>query len=109
MTVEDSHAMPKQRFGNKWEKQVLQARGISILDICKRLGIELFERKPNELYGVCPFHDDKVANLHVQPEKAKSGLWYCFTCDRSGLPLQLYMDVKKKTWSEAVNDLVDGN
>ncbi len=94
--------------GNRWEKQVSQAKDTSILDVCERLGIALSETKPNEFYGLCPFHDDEMENLHVEPAKARSGLWYCFTCTRGGDALQLYMDLKKKTFPEAVKELSNG-
>ena len=98
----------KLEAGNSWERKVSQARNTSILDICEKLGIALSERKPNEFYGLCPFHDDEQEQFHVEPEKARSGLWYCFTCKRGGLPLQLYMDVRKKTFPEAVQEFSNG-
>lgn len=42
--------------------------------------VELKQRG-RELWGCCPFHDEKTPSFHVSPE---TGLWHCFGCGEGG-------------------------
>src|SRR5437879_9564896 len=38
-------------------------------------------KQGRELWGVCPFHQEKTPSFHVSEQKQS---WYCFGCDKGG-------------------------
>lgn len=48
--------------------------------------------------GLCPFHNEKTASFHVNPEQ---GLWYCFGCGAGGNLFQFLMKINTLTFPEA--------
>jgi len=88
-----------------WEKMVKKARAIDIRSMCGRLGIQIERKGRGSWFGHCPFHEDDTPSLHISPDKGRAGLYYCFSCHQGGDPLALYMEVRKKSFPEAVKIL----
>src|SRR5262249_57966168 len=38
-------------------------------------------KQGRELWGLCPFHQEKTASFHVNEQKQS---WFCFGCQRGG-------------------------
>lgn len=63
--------------------------------------VELY-RKGNLLWGLCPFHKEKVPSFSVSPDK---GIYKCFGCGKVGNVINFIMEMENRTYPEAVTDL----
>jgi len=90
---------------SSWESRAEKARSIGILEICKRIGLEV-TKKGRSWVASCPLHEDKTPSLSISPHKGRSGLWHCFSCDASGDAIELFMRSNHCGFSEAVKALV---
>lgn len=80
-------------------------RSARILDVLDRYGIEA-EKAGRQYKARCPFHDDDMPSLSVDPVK---NVWHCFGCDKGGSVIDFVMLKENIAFSEAVNRLlVDG-
>lgn len=74
-----------------------------ILDIAN--GYTELERQGQEYVGRCPLpgHEDRNPSFYVNPAK---GVWNCRSaCDRGGSVIDLVMDVERKSFAEALDQL----
>ncbi len=71
---------------------------ISLVDLCKRYGIELTRQGPNTLAGVCRFHNDHDPSFVVTPSK---NLWHCFGCGEGGDVFKLVMKLEGVSFRHA--------
>lgn len=74
------------------------------------------EPKGNQWWGCCPFHGEKTASFHIEPDKH---FYYCFGCHKGGDIITFIMEVEKLSYPDAIEYLaqkadikikyVDGN
>jgi hypothetical protein len=104
---EDSPARQpvRPRDFSGWEERAEQARSIGLLEICRRLGLEI-QRKGSALYTSCPLHEDKTPSLSLDPKLGRSGLWHCFSCEGGGDAIELFMRARRMGFADAVRELV---
>ena len=60
------------------------------------------QRKGNNLFGLCPFHNEKTGSFSVSPDKQ---IYYCFGCKKGGGVINFIMDIEGLTFPEAVRFL----
>lgn len=59
-------------------------------------------RKGANLFGLCPFHNEKTGSFSVSPDKQ---IYYCFGCKKGGGVVNFVMDVENLTFPDAVRFL----
>lgn len=57
------------------------------------------ERRGNEWWGCCPFHNEKTPSFKVDPSK---GLYYCFGCHEGGSVIDFVCNMEKLSYPEAI-------
>ena len=60
--------------------------------------------KGGQLWGLCPFHDEKSPSFTVHDDK---GYYHCFGCGKGGSHFNFLMDIEHITFIEAVQKLAD--
>lgn len=75
---------------------------VDIVDVVKSF-VDL-EPKGKNLFGLCPFHDDKNPSMSVSKEK---GIFYCFTCKKGGNAIKFIELYKHMTSIEAARYLAE--
>lgn len=61
-------------------------------------------RKGSNLWGLCPFHNEKTASFSVSPDKQ---IYHCFGCGKGGGVLSFLMEIENLTYPEAIRRLAD--
>lgn len=84
---------------------VEEARGASIVDVARRLGLGDPEPRGRERVVTCPFHDDRDPSLRLEPDR---GLWHCFPCSLGGDTIDLVTAVRDVSFPEAVKWVAGG-
>lgn len=90
---------------------VEEARGVSILDVCRRLGLgdpASHRAGSREFLVRCPLHDDTNPSLRLRPGKGPGGVWYCFPCGEGGDGIKLVMRAQRMEFHEAVKWIAKG-
>lgn len=64
------------------------------------------DRKGDDWWGCCPFHNEKTASFHVIPERK---MYYCFGCGKGGGVISFLMEIEKLSFVEAVESLAKKN
>ncbi len=59
-------------------------------------------RRGSNLFGLCPFHNEKTASFSVSPDK---NIYYCFGCHKGGGPVNFIMEVEGLDFPDAVRFL----
>ena len=59
-------------------------------------------RRGSNLFGLCPFHNEKTASFSVAPDK---GIYYCFGCHKGGSVVNFIMEVENLEYPDAVRFL----
>ena len=59
-------------------------------------------RRGSNLFGLCPFHNEKTASFSVAPDK---NIYYCFGCHKGGGPVNFIMEVESLDFPDAVRFL----
>ena len=75
---------------------------VKVEDLCRDYGIELKAMGPENLMGLCPFHDDHNPSFGVTPAK---NLWNCLAGCGGGDVIQLVMKYEAKSFRHAVETL----
>ena len=57
------------------------------------------ERRGSDWWGCCPFHNEKTASFHVEPDKK---FYYCFGCHAGGDVIKFIMEQEKVSYSDAI-------
>lgn len=60
------------------------------------------EPRGSDYWGCCPFHNEKTASFHVEPEK---NFYYCFGCHAGGDSIKFVMEQEKISYGEAIEFL----
>lgn len=76
---------------------------ISILEVCRELGIEL-KQVGKQTMAICPFHEDKNPSFSVDSSK---GLFHCFGCKKGGDVIKLVELKKSLDFKSAFKWLAD--
>jgi len=70
------------------------------VDIVELIGQYVSLRQAGREYkGRCPFHEEKAASFHVNPEK---GVYHCFGCKAGGSVINFVMSVENLEFSDAM-------
>lgn len=59
-------------------------------------------RRGSNLFGLCPFHNEKTASFSVAPDK---GIFYCFGCHKGGGSINFMMEIEGLDYPDAVRAL----
>ena len=59
-------------------------------------------RKGGNLFGLCPFHNEKTPSFSVAPDKQ---IYHCFGCKKGGGVINFIMEIENLTFPEAVRFL----
>lgn len=65
-------------------------------------GYVALQRKGGNLFGLCPFHNEKTPSFSVSPDKQ---IYHCFGCKKGGGVINFIMEVENLTFPEAVRFL----
>ena len=65
-------------------------------------GYVALQRKGGNLFGLCPFHNEKTPSFSVSPDKQ---IYHCFGCKKGGGVINFIMEIEKLTFPEAVRFL----
>ena len=65
-------------------------------------GYVALPRKGGNLFGLCPFHNEKTPSFSVSPDKQ---IYHCFGCKKGGGVINFIMDIENLTFPEAVRFL----
>ena len=60
------------------------------------------QRKGANLFGLCPFHNEKTPSFSVAPDKQ---IYHCFGCKKGGGVINFIMDVENLSYPDAVRFL----
>lgn len=64
--------------------------------------VQFTKRSGNNLFGLCPFHNEKTPSFSVNTTK---GFYHCFGCQKSGNSIGFIMELEKMSFVEAVKYL----
>ena len=56
-------------------------------------------RKGNNLWGLCPFHNEKTPSFSVSPDKQ---IYHCFGCGKGGGVISFIMEIENLPFPDAV-------
>lgn len=59
-------------------------------------------RRGSNMFGLCPFHNEKTASFSVAPEK---GIFYCFGCHKGGGVINFIMEIEGMDYPDSVRFL----
>lgn len=76
-------------------------REVSLPELAKAAGVAL-ERRGEDLFGRCPFHEEETASLSIHPEK---NVFHCFGCGAKGNVVDWVMQERKVSFRHAVEIL----
>ena len=60
------------------------------------------EPRGSDYWGCCPFHSEKTASFHVEPDKK---FYYCFGCRAAGNSIKFVMEQEKLSYAESIEFL----
>ncbi|AKP66605.1 DNA primase [Companilactobacillus ginsenosidimutans] len=69
----------------------------NIVDVVSRY-VQL-NKKGKNLFGLCPFHEERTPSFSVQENKQ---IFHCFSCGRGGNVFKFIMEIQDKSFPEAV-------
>jgi len=61
-------------------------------------------RRGHDLWGCCPFHNEKTASFHVVPDK---GFYHCFGCGQHGNAIDFVMAIEGLEFAQAIARLAE--
>jgi DNA primase len=61
-------------------------------------------RRGRDLWGCCPFHNEKTASFHVVPDK---GFYHCFGCGQHGNAIDFVMAIEGLEFAQAIARLAE--
>ncbi|MDD2592956.1 MAG: DNA primase [Bacteroidales bacterium] len=59
-------------------------------------------KRGNNLFGLCPFHNEKTPSFSVAPDK---GIFKCFGCGESGNVITFLMKIEQLSYTEAIRTI----
>ncbi len=85
-------------------EQIDQVRaGVDIVEVIREY-VPSLKSAGRSVKGLCPFHSEKSASFHVQPEK---GLYKCFGCGEAGDIISFIVKMEQVGFSDALQLLAD--
>ena len=63
-------------------------------------------RKGNNLWGLCPFHNEKTPSFSVSPDKQ---IYHCFGCGKGGGVISFIMEIENLPFPDAVRLLAQNS
>lgn len=79
-----------------------------IVDVARRLGLQIDRRQTRPRHAVCPFHSDTTPSLNLyEGGSGDSPHYHCFACGAHGDLIGLVREVQKVTFSVAVRWLAE--
>ena len=66
--------------------------------------VTLNKRSGSNLFGLCPFHNEKTPSFSVDPA---SQMYYCFGCSKGGTVFTFLMEYENMTYPEAIKALAE--
>ena len=64
--------------------------------------VKLGKRSGSNLFGLCPFHNEKTPSFSVSPDKQ---IYHCFGCGKGGGVISFIMEIEGLSYPEAVEFL----
>ncbi len=64
--------------------------------------VHLGRRTGSNMFGLCPFHNEKTPSFSVNPDRQ---IYHCFGCGKGGDVINFIMEVESLTFPEAVEKL----
>ena len=64
--------------------------------------VHLGKRSGSNMFGLCPFHNEKTPSFSVSPDRQ---IYHCFGCGKGGGVINFIMEVENLTFPEAVEKL----
>ncbi len=61
-------------------------------------------RRGGDYWACCPFHNEKTASFHVDPNKQ---IFYCFGCHKGGSAIKFVQEYENLSFMDAVRKLAD--
>lgn len=74
-----------------------------IVDVVSRY-VRLEKKSSLNLFGLCPFHEEKTPSFSVSPGKQ---IFYCFGCHKGGNVIKFIQEIEHLTFPEAVRFLAE--
>ena len=88
-------SIPKEFINHLLEK-------VNIVDVIN--GYVKLEKKGNDYWARCPFHNEKTSSFSVSESKQ---FYYCFGCGATGNAITFIMEHTNKTYPEAIEELAN--
>lgn len=88
------------RFPDEWLDE-LRSRADLVSIVSEQVALR---RSGRRFVGLCPFHQEKTASFHVDPEL---GLYHCFGCNAGGNVIGYVMAMERMEFNEAVRYLAE--
>ena len=66
--------------------------------------VRLEKKSALNLFGLCPFHEEKTASFSVSPGKQ---IFYCFGCQKGGNVIKFIQEIEGLSYPEAIRGLAD--
>ncbi len=66
--------------------------------------VRLEKKSGSNLFGLCPFHDEKTPSFSVSASKQ---IFYCFGCHKGGDAIRFIMEIEKMSYPDAIRHLAD--
>ena len=60
------------------------------------------QRKGSNLFGLCPFHNEKTGSFSVSPDKQ---IYHCFGCKKGGGVINFIMEIENLSYPDAIRHL----
>ena len=64
--------------------------------------VHLGKRSGSNIFGLCPFHNEKTPSFSVSPDRQ---IYHCFGCGKGGGVINFIMEIENLTFPEAVEKL----
>lgn len=81
------------------QESIETAKAVSV----QKLFTGQLKRMGKVLMGNCPFHKDDTPSFAIYPS---TNTYHCFSCNKSGDTISLYMNLHNCSFAEAVRELV---
>ena len=65
-------------------------------------GYVALQRKGGNLFGLCPFHNEKTPSFSVSPDKQ---IYHCFGCKKGGGVINFIMEIENLSYPDAIRFL----
>jgi DNA primase len=74
-------------------------RDVSLVRLCEAKGVELRRQGPDNLVGLCPFHEETTGSFVVSPKK---NVFHCLGCRAGGSVIDFVMKAEGVSFRHAV-------